>query len=138
MLDGIYNQDSASCAAEASKARIPCGYMMGTSAECSLQLAKSWLEPLGTCICCSSWWQSIPVLWSAQAALGLQLHSSSCTHLKAMLQFLQMPASELVLCPTTHLRIQKHLQKGGGDSNKVMQKPQHLLHLFVLLLQSLE
>lgn len=80
----------------------------------------------------------IPVLWSAQAALGLQLHSSSCTHLKAMLQFLQMPASELVLCPTTHLRIQKHLQKGGGDSNKVMQKPQHLLHLFVLLLQSLE
>lgn len=83
----------------------------GTSAECSLQLAKSWPEPLGICICCSGQQQSIPVLWSAEAALDLQLHSSSHTHLKAVLQFLQTLASELVLCHTTHLRIQKHFRR---------------------------
>jgi len=79
--------------------------------------------------------QSISVFWLTQAALDCQLHHSSQTHLKAVLfvsQHLEKRGCLLwdtLLCFCGISEFQKHLRSEGKDSNTLMQKPQHLLHL---------
>uniref|UniRef100_A0A8D0L049 Microtubule-associated proteins 1A/1B light chain 3C n=1 Tax=Strix occidentalis caurina TaxID=311401 RepID=A0A8D0L049_STROC len=43
----------------------------------------------------------------------------------------------MLLCLSAHPRVQKHLRRGGRDSKTLMQKPQHLLHLVVVVVTEL-